>query len=251
MRVLHVVRQFSPGVGGLENFVLCLARAQRAAGLDARVLTLDRLFHRAGPRLPATDEVAGIPVRRLGWAGSPRYPLAPGCLAQVRGHDLIHVHGLDFFADYLAATRALHGLPMVLSTHGGFFHSGYAARAKRLYFQTVTRASLRGYRRVLACSAGDYARFAPLCAGWLEQIDNGVDVEKFAAAGDVQCRPNFLFLGRFSDNKRLDRLIATMAHLVSRLPQARLTIAGRDWDGGLARLLDQIDGLGLDHAVQV
>ena len=32
MYVVHVVRQFYPGVGGLENHVLDLARAQVAAG---------------------------------------------------------------------------------------------------------------------------------------------------------------------------------------------------------------------------
>ena len=29
MRILHIVRQFSPAIGGLENFVFCLARAQQ------------------------------------------------------------------------------------------------------------------------------------------------------------------------------------------------------------------------------
>ena len=30
---------------------------------------------------------------------------------------------------------------MVLSTHGGFFHTGYASRLKTLYFGSVTRLS--------------------------------------------------------------------------------------------------------------
>ncbi len=39
MYVVHVVRQFYPGVGGLENHVLDLARAQVAAGDRIRVVT--------------------------------------------------------------------------------------------------------------------------------------------------------------------------------------------------------------------
>ena len=41
MRILHIVRQFSPAIGGLENFVFCLARAQLQAGVHAQVLTLN------------------------------------------------------------------------------------------------------------------------------------------------------------------------------------------------------------------
>ena len=48
MFVVHVVRQFHPGVGGLENVVLELASAQAAAGYRVRVLTLDRIVQGRG-----------------------------------------------------------------------------------------------------------------------------------------------------------------------------------------------------------
>jgi hypothetical protein len=44
MFIVHVVGQFHPGVGGLENVVLELASAQANAGHRVRVVTLDRLF---------------------------------------------------------------------------------------------------------------------------------------------------------------------------------------------------------------
>ena len=79
-RVLHVVRQFAPGVGGLEGFVRDLAWHQRESGIDACVVTLNRIFHRDQSRLPAMEVIDGIPVRRIGYVGSFKYPIAPGIL---------------------------------------------------------------------------------------------------------------------------------------------------------------------------
>src|SRR5690349_11548212 len=129
MRVLHVVRQFHPSIGGLESVVAGLAGEQRRNGIAAEVLTLDRLFHDpTRRRLPATDQVGDIPIRRIPFAGSRRYPLAAPVLRHLRGFDLVHVHGVDFFSDFLAATQPLHKRPLVLSTHGGFFHTSFARR---------------------------------------------------------------------------------------------------------------------------
>ncbi len=251
MRILHIVRQFSPAIGGLENFVLCLARNQLQEGHQPEVLTLDTVFHRKGPRLPAIDEVEGIPVRRVSWVGSYKYPLAFSTSSHLSGFDIIHVHAVDFFADYLALTRLFHKTPLVLSTHGGFFHTTSASRFKRLFFNTVTRVSLCGYKRVIACSENDQTVFAPLCKPWLRLIENGVDIEKFADLGPRSFDNSFLFIGRFSDNKRIDLLLETIHHLKRTTPDVRLTIIGRDWDDNLARMRQQIGTLGLSEQVSV
>lgn len=251
MRILHIVRQFSPAIGGLENFVLCLAKSQREAGHEASVLTLDTVFHQQSSKLSAKDVVEGVCVQRIGWFGSYRYPFALSAVARLSGYDVIHVHAVDFFADYLALTRFVHKTPLVLSTHGGFFHSAYASRFKRLFFNTVTRVSVRAYKRVIACSEGDQVMFSPLCKQWLRLIENGVDVKKFAdlAARTHAC--SLIFIGRFSDNKRLDLLLETVARLRSRRTDVRLTIIGRDWDNNLQRLNRQIELLGLGEVVSI
>lgn len=251
MRILHIVRQFPPAVGGLENFVLCLASAQLKAGLKPEVLTLDTVFHGDGATLPARDSVEGVPVTRIGWVGSYKYPVAALPPSLLCGFDLIHVHAVDFFADYLPLIRPWHRTPLVLSTHGGFFHTGYASRFKRLFFNTVTRLSVRGYQRVVACSEGDFALFSPLCRPWLQLVENGVDIEKFAGLGAPDYRPHFLFIGRFSDNKRLDLLLETFHHLAPLVPDSRLTIIGRDWDGNLAKMTDRIRALRLGARVEI
>ncbi|MGD9503100.1 MAG: glycosyltransferase, partial [Methyloceanibacter sp.] len=106
MFIVHVVRQFYPGVGGLENGVRDLASAQVAAGDRVRVVTLDRLFNDPSKkRLPAHETLDGIEIVRIPYAGSQRYPLAPAVLAHIADADIVHVHAMDFFFDYLAGAK--------------------------------------------------------------------------------------------------------------------------------------------------
>ena len=164
LRVAHVVRQYHPSVGGMEEVVRQIVHHQLAAGQRPEVLTLDRVFHHEGEALAPREVVEGVPVRRLSYAGSRRYPLCPQVLGQLAQADLIHVHGIDFFFDYLAATRWLHRRPLVASTHGGFFHTNFASGLKPIYFRTVTRHSARAYARVVATSDNDGRLFGPIVA---------------------------------------------------------------------------------------
>lgn len=227
LQVVHVVRQFHPGVGGLENFVEQLATRQAAAGHRVRVATLDRIFHDPGKRcLPARGEHHGVEIVRMPFKGSQRYPLAPQALAAVRDADLIHVHGVDFFADYLAATATAHRRPMVLSTHGGFFHTRFARLAKQLYFQTVSRATLSQFGAVIACSIADEQLFKRIAGSRVTLIPNPVDIDKFAGLADPYSM-TMIYFGRLSPNKEMERLLDWFAELADRNPVWRLIIAGK------------------------
>ena len=250
MRVVHVVRQFAPSVGGLEDVVLNLARRQRAAGIDARVVTLDSVFTRPGRRLAAYDEVAGIPVRRLRWWGSSRYPLAPGVLRHLAGADLVHVHAIDFFADFLALTRWLHRRPMIVTTHGGFFHTGHQAGLKRLWFATVTRLSLRAYRAVVAVSANDASVFARLRPRHLVTVENGADLDKLRGAAATPLPHRILTLGRFAPHKRIGTLFPLLARLHAQAPDWELVVAGVESGETVASLTDQARAAGVEQAVR-
>lgn len=252
VRVLHVVRQYAPAVGGLESFVACLAEQQRREGLDAQVVTLDSVFATRPPRqLPRHEMIRGVPVTRISWRGSMRYPLAPGVLDHLGPFDIVHVHAVDFFADFLSNTRWLHHKPLVLSTHGGFFHTGFASRLKRIYFATATRWSLRGYARVCACSQSDFDTFRTIAPQRLSLIENGVDTAKFADAGSPVFRPTLAFLGRFSHNKRIHLLIDLVAALRERGREVRLLLIGRDWDDNLGAIQAQIAELALQDRVEI
>ncbi|MBW4022460.1 MAG: glycosyltransferase family 4 protein [Proteobacteria bacterium] len=250
MKVVHVVRQFSPSVGGLEDTVLSLTRAQRdRLNIDASVLTLDRLFT-GSEVLPAQDIVEGVPVRRMRWLGSSRYPVAPSVLRHLKGADVVHVHAIDFFFDYLALTRPLHRRRMIATTHGGFFHTGAFKSAKKLWFQTLTRASISAYDRIVACSQSDAEMFKANAGKRLVLIENGINQAKFHNAASHVPRKTILSFGRFARHKQTDRLLAALKELVARDPEWRLIIAGREADQTVSELRDLARRLGVVDAVR-
>lgn len=142
LNVVHVIRQYYPSVGGMEDVVRNIASSQQATGRqNASIVTLNRLFRNSDELLETEDMVDGVPVTRLPYRGSSRYPLCPSVLRAINGADVVHVHGVDFFFDYLAITRLMHRRPLLVSTHGGFFHTEFASRLKEIWFNTITRAS--------------------------------------------------------------------------------------------------------------
>lgn len=253
MKVVHVVRQFHPSVGGMEEVVLNIARRHQRQGVDqVQVVTLDRVFTRAHERLAALDEHQGVPIRRLPYRGSSRYPLAPSVLGALRDADLVHVHGIDFFYDYLALTRMLHGKPMIVSTHGGFFHTTYASRLKMLWFKTLTRASAWAYARVVATSENDGDLFSAVVAPQrLRVIENGVDVQKFAGQGAASPGRTLIYFGRWSINKGLLETLDLLRALAVQDPAWRLIVAGREYDFSEADLRQAIAERGLQDRVQL
>jgi alpha-1,3-mannosyltransferase len=252
-QVTHVVRQFHPAIGGFEDVVLSLAKVQREKwGIDARVVTLDRIFTNQAHVLPHQDNVQGIPVTRIPWRGSTRYPLAPSVITKLADSDIVHVHAIDFLFDYLALARPLHGHHLVASTHGGFFHTNHAHRLKRLWFGTVTRAAVKAYDAIIAVSEADATMFAPIAGSRLVTIENGVNLDKFPPRQDITPDPRrIITFGRLTRHKRLDRMIALLAALRQKEPGWTLVIAGPKGDHPCRELMQTAIDAGVADAVQV
>jgi alpha-1,3-mannosyltransferase len=249
--VTHVVRQFLPNRGGLEDVVANLCRELPALGYRTRVVTLDRLFVAADKVLPAHETIGGIEIVRIPWRGSSRYPVAPQVFRHLSDADIVHVHAIDFFYDALALGWPLHRKPMIATTHGGFFHTQKYAALKAVWFNTLTRLSATAYRDIVCCSQSDLATFQPIAGSRATLIENGADTDKFAGRASGFPAKGMITIGRFSTNKQLPRLIATMRALIARDPDWRLTIAGVASDLSEADLRREISRHGLDGAVNL
>ena len=247
--LVHVVRQYRPGIGGLETFVEQLARAQLAEGHRVRVVTLDRIFDSTAGRLPAHEMLDGVEVRRIPFRGSRRYPIAPSVKDQLGSADIVHVHGIDFFADFLAMTSRKHRRPLLVTTHGGFFHTGFAKRLKRFYFATITRASLSRYDAVVACSVDDERTFRRIAGERVTLIGNKVDLAIFAGLAD-RGAPDILYFGRIAPNKEVERLLRWFAGLAKHDPTRRLFVAGKPMRESLKRLAQVATDLGISDRVE-
>jgi alpha-1,3-mannosyltransferase len=255
MFIVHVVRQFAPSVGGLEDVVRELSKRQVECGFAVRVITLDRIFRAnasaVGERLQAYETIDGVEIIRIPYWGSQRYPLAPRVLRYIRAADVVHVHGIDFFFDFLALTKPFHRRRLVVSTHGGFFHTSYASKLKSVWFRVITSTSMRTYAGVAAVSNTDFVRFKAIRRAGLCCIENGVNVRKLAEAGCASPVKNMICVGRLSTNKRLDRLITWMKEVRRLDPDWSLTIAGRAWDQSASDIREMIARLGQEHAIFV
>jgi len=236
MRVVHLCTNFFPGTGGIETFVLSLARHSLRVGISAAVVCFNRAKGVPGV-LRDRDVVEGISVRRIPFVDLKYYQPAVVPLSPLRQADVVHVHGIGALLDFAVIARPLHRRPVVLSTHGGIFHTTRLAAIKRIYFHRWHRMVQRGVDVTVACSASDAALFAPV-ARRMVLIENGVDLGACAASA-AACRDRSLLIcaGRLTAHKRVDNVIRTFAQLVRRGHDVRLEIAGADADGLWPQLL--------------
>lgn len=248
---VQVVRQYIPNRGGLEDVVAQLSRQLLARGFRVRVVTLDRLFSTLDKTLPARETIDGVEVVRIPFSGSTRYPLAPQVFRHLADADIVHVHAIDFFFDALAWGWMLHRKPLVATTHGGFFHTAKLSALKTIWFNTTTRLSALAYRRIIGCSAQDSRTFQRVAGGRVTRIDNGADTQKFADAGARAPQRRLISIGRFSVNKRLDRLMDAMVPLVAANPEWHLEIAGVPGDHSADDLAAMVSARGLEANVDV
>ena len=249
MKILQLTRQFLPSEGGIESVVEGLSRALQQKGHTVQVATLRSLFATGG-MAPARSVEAGLAVRRMRHWGPRRYPMAPAALAEIRGYDLVHIHAIDFFVDYLSLLRLLHRIPLVVSTHGGIFHTQWASRFKQMYFSTVTRMSLGGVGAVVCVSQQDREKFEEIVSPRrIRLIENGANIDRFWSL-KKRVEPGLMLgISRLAENKRVHKVLEAMAPLKDRYPQMRLEWVGADFSGLRASLERRAVELGLGGRV--
>jgi alpha-1,3-mannosyltransferase len=250
MKILQLTRQFLPAQGGMESVVEGLSAALQHNGHTVQVATL-RLLFATGAMAPAESVEAGLAVRRMRHWGSRRYPVAPAALRAIRGYDLVHIHAIDFFVDYLSLLRLLHRIPLVVSTHGGFFHTPRARAFKQMYFRTVTRQSLGGVEAVVCVSQHDREVFSRIVPSQrIRVIENGANIDRFWSLKKKVEPGLVLGISRLAENKRVYAVLDALASLKDRYPYLRLEWVGADFAGLREGLERRVVELGLSGRVR-
>jgi glycosyltransferase involved in cell wall biosynthesis len=259
VKILHVVPTYLPAWrhGGPILAVHGLCKALAARGHEVAVFTTD--VHGDGTldvplgRPVGIDgaEVRYFPVRslrRLYWAPG----LAEAAREEISRFDAVHLHSVFLWPTSAAARAAERAdVPYVLSprgmlvpelirAHGRWRKLAWMALAER---RTIERAA--ALHATSALEAEEAARLGfPLPP--VEVVPNGIDPEPWD--GDLEALsppvreivegpPFFLFLGRLSWKKGLDRLIPALADV----PGAVLAVAGND-EEGLGPKLERLAG---------
>ncbi|MFA5147912.1 MAG: glycosyltransferase [Candidatus Omnitrophota bacterium] len=247
MNILHIVRQFYPCVGGVEKYVLCLAREQLKIGNKVSVLTLNKNFCN-NETLTEEETYEGINIKRIPFWGSRRYPIAISCIRYLDDYDLVNIHCVDFFIDYLVLMKHCHNKKIILCTHGGYFHTKWLRILKIIYFNTITRAILCGCNKIIANSENDYRLFSKITSN-INWVNNGVEIEKFNVLEKYREKSSLLYVGRIDEHKGIGNLIGTVAVLIKNGYAVNLKIIGSDWKGIKCKLESIADSLNIRNSV--
>ena len=233
----------------MEKIVQGLAEHLVARGHRCDVVTLNRSFEDGSAYTPY-DLHNGVNVYRVPFRGSTRYPIAPKVARFAANYDLIHVHGVDFLVDWLVLNKARHQKPIVLSTHGGFFHTEFAQHLKKTWFHTMTRLTLRGVDRVLASSEHDQGLFEEV-SDRVALARNAVDLSVYKNLKNTPVPGRWVCVGRVDVHKGIGALLRTLAEFRKRDERAfEMRIIGPEVvDGLLDKLRSERDRLGLNGLV--
>ena len=220
LRILHVSKRYWPFVGGVERYVRDLAVAQRRAGHDVRVLTIDHdVLGVVTERLPRREAHEGIDVWRVHAVGGQRKQVLAEwpseVLRQVRRADVIHHHDPRFLLETVLTVAGLARRPVIFHTHGMILHTRAYYRLKRLVLRGYYGPLLSvGTAAIVAGSQADATLMAEYCGIGADRVRlflNAIDLERY---GRIDRRPaagRLLCFGRIDVHKGLDRLLDVLA----------------------------------------
>jgi glycosyltransferase involved in cell wall biosynthesis len=242
--------------------------ALRQQGVDARIITTNDHGPKIDTSLPIgkwTDR-HGVPVLAFSrWSPQLRtlreFAICPALNLWLARHlhtyQLLHVHALFSWPSTTAMLQArLAGVPYVLRTIGQLNHWSLrqSAGRKKLLLALLERRNLAGAAALHFTSDDESVQASDLGLSlpkWV--IPLGVELPTTLNQSD-RARPKgpctvFLFLSRIHPKKQLERLLAALALVEQRQPNAhwQLQIAGDGEPAYLADLSNQIQQLGLTH----
>ncbi len=251
MKVAHLSHRFWPCTGGIETHIMQLCEELNAKGDETKVVCLNKCPN-SNKVLPAKDEKNGIAIERLRFLNLRIYRIAFGAIGKVKGFDTVHIHGLGFFSDYFALFKLFHKKKLVLSTHGGIFHTKNHSLLKKIYFNLWCRLTLTAFDKVIAVSAQDFETFKKIVPeSRLVLIENPVPVEVLSKIPRKPVPNSFLFVGRLSKNKGLKNLLNAFAELKKKRQDFSLKIAGKPFDLSKKQVEKMILAKGLNEKVKV
>jgi rhamnosyl/mannosyltransferase len=205
MRVLHVGKFYPPHHGGMERVVETLCQVSRGL-VDSRVLVAN------ASRETVEEEVAGIPVTRVGTIGSAgSVHIAPGFVAALRraAADLIVLHEPNPLA-LLSYTLARPPTPLVI-----WYHSDVVRPALQyaLFYAPIAHAAYTRARRFIV-SSGALAANAAVLSRYQDRvrvIPFGIDPAPWRSAVPADAAEPFVFFaGRHVDYKGVDVLLKAL-----------------------------------------
>lgn len=228
--VIHVVRIFHPNIGGMENLVHEIASRQAMMGKKVLVITSD--VTRDGKvvtvNLKRNYEILRVKSFLFKGIYFPKdvFRKLPKCT-------LLHCHGMDPLVDFL--TFKIKFDELIISPHGGFFHTSTMLTLKKLYFNTISRFMTSMNPKYMCISQNDIDLVSKLSDN-VHFMGCGSSDVKFSLASS-----RVVTFGRISPNKCINDAIDVFRN---NFPQENLIIAGPNPEGIKINIVQNVEYLG-------
>ncbi|QQR93151.1 MAG: glycosyltransferase family 4 protein [Candidatus Iainarchaeum archaeon] len=250
MRILHVANHTIPCVGGIENAVWGSARVQSLEGHKVEIATFNTCTS-GKSSLPTHEMKEDILFHRFPQtkiSSFYRFPISWKFIALAQKADIVHVHGFGGWLDQLLVMRPFLPGKLVVTTHGGIFHTPHRHSLKKVYLGWLNRMG-KGIDMLICGSQNDYAQY-PHIGKRQQVLLDGVLVESLLDLPTGKKSSNHLmFVGRLSENKQVNRILDALALLKKKHPKLKLHVVGEDWEGLQKGLETKTKQLGLEKNV--
>jgi glycosyltransferase involved in cell wall biosynthesis len=245
MRILQVIPHFMPAqaYGGPVAGTYNLSKYLVNKGHDVTVYTTDTLGGE-GRIQCLEEELDGIKIHRFknisnSLAFRTNIKISPGIYPKIRQEitqfDIIHMHDFRSLQNVIVYGQAVrHNTPFILQAHGSLPRIMTSRNLKTVFDELWGYQILKHANKVIA-----------LTKKYLSLPAKGIFREKWRINSE---QPLILFLGRIHKIKGLDILIEGYGRLISKMPQAKLVIAGPD-NGYLTNVKEKLANLGLANDV--
>lgn len=235
MRVLMIEKLFAPHRGGIEIHVAGLSKYLTRRGHQVEVLT-SRYSQELSPR----SDLEGFVVTRVSNVGEALFH------AVLSDADVVHVHDYATALTVVGAmARLIKPRPLVWTPHGIYpLRTGWARLGRIVFDCTVGRLILMASDAVIALTEPSRKQLETMGvdSSKITVIPNGIDFERLHSAETCGFRaklewghPAILYIGRLDWNKGLAFAVEALRIVVTRFPDCKLVLVGKDH--GIASLL--------------
>ncbi len=247
MRILHVIANLAPRYGGPPKACFEMARAVARRGHQVRILTTNQDGDGAldvplqTPVMRDGVEITYYPVHWPRFWGT-SIPLGLALPEAIRDADVVHIHSLYLFHDWVASYLCRrHRKPYLLRPHGTldpYIYSRHRWR-KRVMERIFQETAIRCATAIHFTSVEEQSLARPFVFetnGIV--IPLGLDMQEYAALPppgtfrarypEVGAAKLILFLGRINFKKGMDILIKAFARVARQRQDVRLVVAGPD-----------------------
>ncbi len=241
LKILHIINHFLPCKGGMEEVAYNLCKEALSRRDKPEVLCLNKC-PKSKEILPKSEIIQNIKIKRLPFLNLGLYKISLYNPFSLKKYDLAFLHGFSFLSDFALLTKPLHKTKLFFITHGGIFHTKKHSFLKKIYFNYLAPFLLSFSEGVIAVSNQDKETFRKIVPeNKIKTIENGIDFSRFSIVStEKKDKYSFVYLGRLSRNKQIDKLILLFEKLVNEDQRYTLHIIGPDFDNLKKELKDLI-----------